>query len=305
MKISNFSSLKTKNNNKISFKSKIVNGHVYSDKIYKDAIAAKRNGYIKVDIPFLGLNFFPKFYFKRMLAHDTAVRSCMNDMKEEEQKLLNKRKEIFEKLEAEKAAIEEQSCAVEKEIIRSKQEIKIKSFNYEPSDNFSSFDLYQDQKKEIIETLLTPIKITDNDAGYETVPNGILIAGANSDRRREVSKVIAAEILGKNNLHRFTKIRNTDNDEQFEENMCAIKETSQEEYEATKARTVLYMDNFDHFAPNKESKFYSQSKNCFLKNYFLDCADCGCLIIAAVQNKENIDEPFIINKKRFGLIIDL
>ena len=199
----------------------------------------------------------------------------------------------------------------EEEKSRNQQEIECKSAQFIPSCSFLNCDLSDEQKKLIIENVFSPIKVKDKYNGEAVIPNGILFVGKDQEKMNSYSVIIADEfnyhnIYGEN----FVLIDNVSDEKEFEEWMNEAKKEAKAKFEKSpdgdkKTRTVIFLEDFEKFAPSVNSGMYNSSRSCFLKNYFLDCADNGCMIIATTKNKESIDDPFIINKKRFGLVIEL
>ena len=296
-------------NNKIkhpAFKSKMVNNHLYSDEVYADAFAHKNRGEVNYE------EFFPRFklweiiFTTRCEKYAATVEECRKDILLEEFKQQKKRTKEIKKLKEEQEALEAERRRAEEEAARQKEEIERKSLQAEQDCLIKSCCLLsEEQKAEIIDTLISPIRNVDNNNGYETIPNGILIIGSNKKIRKQINDLIVIDVLKGFQDNIYFIIKNVTNDEIFVRDLCELKEKAKNIYENSKKRTILFMDDFDCFAPGCESEKYSQSKNGFLKNYFLDCADNGCLIIASARSKKNIDAPFLINKKRFGLVIEL
>ena len=50
---------------------------------------------------------------------------------------------------------------------------------------------------------------------------------------------------------------------------------------------------------------YAAELNSFLKVYMLNCAKNGCILLATAKDESKIESPFLINNKRFGVIVNL
>ena len=284
-------------NKRPAFKSQWVNGHLYTDREYIDA--SNISGHVDCSHFSDRYGFFTYVFTQTAERHASRVNSCFDDLQEEE-------RQKMAKIQAEKEALIARRRALEEELARKQKELEKRSVQSNKSNEFKNCDLSEEQKTDIIENVFSPIKISDtNEDAYESVPNGIILVGGNKERREKLCIIIAKEILGKEYPENFIKIKNIKNDDSFGDYMLSLKQESKERFDDKHKRTILFMEDFNNFAADINDDSYNPNRNNFLKNYFLDCADYGCLIIATAKDTDSVEDPFIINKKRFGLVIEL
>ena len=74
-------------NNKPVFKSKFVNGHEYSDDVYKDALDYKDIGFVEVSFFRDRYGFWTYYFTDKAFDHVLNVNLCIDDMHKEAKKI--------------------------------------------------------------------------------------------------------------------------------------------------------------------------------------------------------------------------
>lgn len=294
-------------NNKISFKSKVIDGRTFSDKVYADSLkytALKYDHDMVCDAVLSRYSWFEK-WFDAPFDYLREVHDCMYHMELAKEKNIKERERLRKQKEAEIAKIEEEK----------RKHSEKQAFILRLSDKFSKLEsgfglsecgLTKKQTEKLIKEVVLPFamdKLDDNVA--VDIPNGIIITGGRDKQKEETAYGLANQVLRGDFNRNFVEVSYFEDTDEFEETLEQIKENAREKYEIDKSRTIIYIQDFDSISKNIYDDDYDPHLNNFLKNYFLDCAENGCTILATASSFEDMEQTFLINKQRFNVQVDL
>lgn len=288
-----------------SFKGKTINGHYYTDQEYVDAM--KYKSYDRVDCTYFRDRYgFWQYYFTQAPEqHANEVNKCINDIKEEEKRKNAIREEKSRAIEKAKQELSKKIEDIEKKENDRKKIIE-KYTNLDKNTELLSCGLSQENIEQLSEELFHPYaeSIAD-EAQYPNTPNGILIQGSDSARQEKVAKAIAGQIQQENTISNFQQVIFDGNIEKLQNDLQEIKTIANQKYSHKKELTVIYIPDFDKIALKPNKADYIPELNSFLKVYMLNCAKNGCILLATAKDESKIESPFLINNKRFGVVINL
>lgn len=288
-----------------SFKGKTINGHYYTDQEYVDAMKYKSYG--RVDCSYFSSRYgFWEYYFtQKPDRHANEVNKCINDIKEEEKRKNAIREEKLRAIEKEKQELSKKIEDIEKKENDRKKIIE-KYTNLDKNTELLSCGLSQENIEQLSEELFHPYgeSIAD-EVQYPNTPNGVLIQGDNAAQNEKTVKAIARQIQQENTISNFQQVNFDGNIEKFQNDLQRIKTFANQKYSQKKEMTVIYIPDFDKIALKPIKADYRPELNSFLKVYMLNCAKNGCILLATAKDESKIESPFLINNKRFGVVINL
>lgn len=254
--------------------------------------------------------------------------ACKNSEKakkeaEEAQKKLEKEKEELEK---KSKALAEQQAAADRKNTDSikKQQDKIDELKKQNEilQKFATKELnvikgvglgkiagYEEDKEALNMAFISPYKksfMPEHQNEALNIPNGILLYGISGNGKTTLAQGIIEELVNTTptDFHDLSNIKRSN----LEEELDKIKTQAQQNFENENKRTIIFLDEFDGFAPDLrtlQKKIYGDDKenptNSYLKSFMNDCADYGITIIAATNYPQKIEKPFIDNNKRFSI----
>ncbi|MFA6988929.1 MAG: hypothetical protein WC197_02565 [Candidatus Gastranaerophilaceae bacterium] len=288
---------------KITFKGKTINEHCYTDQEYVDAIKYKNKKDLTIADISHRYSILEILFSMKAEKHVDKIKQCIADIKAEESKKAAREVEKTRKFQEEEKWLKEeleklnaQTSAKEKAIAQLTQITSDKGVG--------RYNISGKLFEKLTEKFIRPFALDkiNKEEGFPTeVPNGIILYGS-SDKSAQIAITLAEQVLQDKLLSSFKQVSIKNNDfQQFRNELNDIKEKASIEYEETGQRTIILIKNFDEIARNIEDPEYNPPLNSFLKTYFLDCAESGCTIFATAQKPENIEEPFVINNKRFAI----
>lgn len=288
---------------KITFKGKTINDHYYTDQEYVDAMNYKDRyeweSNLLSDI-YDRYGFWQYVFTFKPDEHVAEVKKCVSDIKAEEEKEAKKAKELEDK---EKRLIEELEKANAKPIAREKAIAELSAIN--PNKGLGNCNISDGLREILIEEFVIPFAVDqiNREEGLPTeVPNGLLLYGSDSDKSVKTARALAEQVLQDKFSSNFKEVSIKNNNfSKFEDELKDIKEKASIKYEKTGQRNIILIKDFDKIAFDNDHPEYNPQLNSFLKLYFLDCAESGCTILATAKNIDNIENPFIVNKKRFAI----
>lgn len=159
---------------------------------------------------------------------------------------------------------------------------------------------YNDDKMALNEAFLSPfIKSMSNSDVCEKVPNGVLLYGLTGNGKTTLARGLAEQALGDKIETNYYEL--TGNGKEVVEDLKEIREKASEEFKNTGQRSIVFIDEFDGIALEQNKLGYNGANNGYLKEFLNDCSESGITVIAATNHPRNIEEAFIINKRRFGV----
>ncbi len=289
----------------LSFKGKTINGHYYTDQEYVDALKYKSYGHVDYSYFVDRYGFFEYVFTKNPERHANEVNKCINDIKEEEKQKNAIREEKLRAIEKEKQELSKKIEDIEKKEKERKKIIE-KYANIDKNTELLSCGLSQENIEQLSEELFQPYgESVANEEQYPNTPNGLLIQGDDSAQNEKAAKAIARQIQQENTISNVQQINFDGNIEKFQNDLKRIKTIASQNYSQKKEMTVIYIPDFDKIALKPNKADYRPELNSFLKVYMLNCAKNGCILLATAKDEEKIESPFLINNKRFGIIVNL
>lgn len=293
------------NKNRLAFKGKTINGNFYTDQEYVDAMKYKdkRNfGSELLQAISDRYGFFEYLFTNRPEKHVDEVKKCVVDIKAEEAReaeRARKLKEEEKKLREELERLNAKPLARERAI---KELSIIKTGKGLDNCNLSNENLEILMKK-FVEPFAVD-KINKEEGLPTEIPNGLLFCNSGSDKSTKTVSALAEQVLQNKFPENFKEVSIKNDDYlKFIDELKNIKENASTKYHETGERTIILMKDFDEIAYDNDHTQYNSPLNSFLKTYFLNCAESGCTILATAKNPDNIEDPFIVNKKRFSDVI--
>lgn len=288
-----------------SFKGKTINGRYYTDQEYVDAMKYKSHGHVDNSYFMDRYGFWEYVFTQKSEKHAKEVNKCIDDIKEEERQKNAIREAKLKEIEKEKQELAKKIEEIEKEENSRKKNIE-KYTNLDKNTELLSYGLSQDNIEQLSEELFLPYaeSIADG-AQYPNTPNGVLIQGNDSAQNEKIAKTIARQIQQENTISNFKQVNFDGNIEKFQNDLQEIKAKANQKYSQKKEITVIYIPDFDKIALKPNKADYVPELNSFLKVYMLNCAKNGCLLLATANDECKIESPFLINNKRFGVIVNL
>ena len=290
----------------VTFQGKTINGHYYTDLEYVDAMTYKNKGDVTPADFRERYNAWDYWCTDKSDRHAREVNKCIADIKVEERKQKEASEEKQKKANDEKKRLHEELDTINKGL--KKKEEKINSFL--ALDEHKGLGVCQ-LSKENLDTLLEEVvrpfaESTINKEYDKQVPNGVLISGKDEYNNEKLARELAYQLLKDDFDFCFKKVKYENDDvEDFQIRLNKTKEKAFEKYEKQGKKTVIYIPKFDETARTPDHDDYTPSLNRFLKSYFLNCAEQGCMIIASAQNSKDIERPFLINQQRFKVSIKI
>ncbi|MFA6988927.1 MAG: ATP-binding protein [Candidatus Gastranaerophilaceae bacterium] len=160
---------------------------------------------------------------------------------------------------------------------------------------------YKQDKLALNKAFISPfLKSMENSEIYEKVPNGVLLYGLSGNGKTTMALALAEQVLGDKVTTNFYNLSNK-NGEKVVAELEIIKEKASNEFEETRQRTIVFIDEFDGIALENGINGYNGSVNGQLKTFLNDCANYGITVVATTNHPRNIEEAFTINKKRFNV----
>lgn len=288
----------------INFEGKTVNGNYYTDREYVDAMDNKNRIIVDETVFCDRYGFWEYVFTDHAYMHAKRVSKCIDDIKAEERRAQEAREARQRAFEREQEQINAQINSINQQnqnreqVINSYVEIK-------EDDKLAKCNL-SDENLEILKTeVLEPIALSKlNNELDENVPNGVLIAGENLQQNEKVIIGLAEKILKEDFPAAFKKVEYTNHD-RFKNMLDMIKTEASATYKDASKLSIIYIPQFDEIAKYPGTEGYSPELNSYLKVYFLDCNQNGCIILASAKDKDNIEPPFLINNNRFKSVIDV
>jgi len=255
-----------------------------------------------------------------------CVSSSREKVAQEAEKIRQKLKKEKEELEKQSRALAEEQAASDRknaaklkqqqakieELIKQNeilQKFQTKELNIIRGVGLGKIAGYAEDKKALNELFISPYK-KSLDPRYQNeelnIPNGILLYGISGNGKTTLAHGIIEELLNTTdtNFYDLSTIKRS----KLEEELDKIKIKAQQDFENDNKRTIIFLDEFDGFAPDLkrlQKKIYSEDEenptNSYLKSFMNDCADYGITIIAATNYPQLIEKPFINNNKRFSV----
>lgn len=287
----------------VTFQSKIINGHCYSDKVYVDAMEWGEFGYLTPDLIREEFGFFDYYFTDKVERYVKKVNDCINDLNIEAENRLKEKEKKFNQI---KGNIQGQIDAINEG--PKKKEETINSFlALDKHKGLGVCQLSKENLDTLLEEVVRPFAESTINKEYDTqVPNGVLISGKDEYNNEKLARELAYQLLKDDFDFCFKKVKYENNDvEDFQIRLNKTKEKAFEKYKKQGKKTVIYIPKFDETARTPDHDDYTPSLNRFLKSYFLNCAEQGCMIIASAQNSQDIERPFLINQQRFKVSIKI
>ena len=288
-----------------SFQGKVVNHRFYTDQEYVDAMKYKDQGSVSCSDFCERYGFWEYVFTYKAERHAAEVNKCINDIKREEARENAEREKKLRAIEAEKQKLAKEIEELEQKEEKRQQTIE-KYTNIEKNTALCDCCLSSDNKNLLLDELFIPYaeSIADK-TEYPNIPNGILIYSPNSIQNDKAVKAIASQLQQEKFSSNFKQINFDGDIEKFQNDLLEVKAIANQKYSHKKEITVIYIPDFDKIALKTDKNNYTAELNSFLKVYMLDCAKNGCIIASTAKNENNIESPFLINNKRFGVIINL
>ncbi len=169
---------------------------------------------------------------------------------------------------------------------------------------------YEQDKETLDQIFITPfINSVSGEGGKDNhntaIPNGVLLYGLSGNGKTTLAQGIIEHLKKKTdcNVYDLSEIPCS----KLQKKLTEIKEEAAKNLKENNIRTIVFMDEFDGFAPKQRTNKLLNDKNTennsndFLKKYMDDCASYGITIVATTNYPQRIDKPFIINDERFSL----
>ena len=286
----------------VTFQGKIINGHYYSDKVYVDAMELGTFGHLTPDLIREEYGFFEYYFTDKVERYVKKVNDCIDDLNIEAKNRLKEKEKKFNQL---KGDIQDQLDTINEG--QKKKEEKINSFlALDEHKGLGVCQLSKENLDTLLEEVVRPFAESTINKDYDKqVPNGVLISGKDEYNNEKLARELAYQLLKDDFDFCFKKVKYEDDVEDFQIRLNKTKERAFEKYQKQGKKTVIYIPNFDETARTPDHDDYTPSLNRFLKSYFLNCAEQGCMIIASAQNSKDIERPFLINQQRFKVSIKI
>lgn len=169
---------------------------------------------------------------------------------------------------------------------------------------------YEEDKKLLNEAFISPYT-KSFDPRYKdealNIPNGVLLYGLSGNGKTTLAEGIIEQLLNTTETvyYDLSNIKRSE----LENKLYEIKENAQRILETENKRTIVFLDEFDGFAPNPSylkqvlnSTNKENPTNSYLKSFMNNCSQYGITIIATTNNPQDIESPFIHNNKRFSVV---
>ena len=221
---------------------------------------------------------------------------------EEQQNIADaKNQEALEKKQAQLDELKEQNRILEK--------YAVKKFEEANGVGLGRIAGYYEDKNLLNVTFISPYKKSFNpETKYESynIPNGVLLYGTSGNGKTTLAEGIIEELMNTTNtvFYNLSDLKRS----QLEDKLYEIKEKAQQDWENDNKRTIIFLDEFDGFAPNPsifkrklQGDDTENPSNGYLKNFMNDCNKYGITIIATTNYPRNIEKPFIDNDSRFSV----
>lgn len=289
----------------VSFQSKMVNKHIYTDREYVDAMKYKYRGRAYCSDFFERYSVWSYFFTNKPDKHTAEVNKCIKDIKEVEKREAAARAEMLKKLEEEKQRNEKELLKIQTEE-ENRQNIIDSYTKLHKTHGLGACDLSEKIQETISDDFLQPLgeSIADK-TRFTTLPNAVLVSGNDFQQNEKVVKALATQILKDKTPQNFTEIRYENNPEIFQSTLTKAKLEASQKYKENSDISVIYIPDFDKIALKPNNPEYDASLNSFLKVFLLDCAKNGVFVFATAKDENKIESPFLINNKRFGVSINL
>ncbi len=288
-----------------SFKGKTINGHYYTDQEYVDAMKYKSYGSVDCSYFMDRYGFWEYVFTKKAEKHADEVNKCINDINEEDRRKNAIREEKLRAIEKAKRELSKKIEDIEKKE-NDRKKIIAKYTNIDKNTELLSCGLSKENLEQLSEELFHPYAESVADkTQYPNTPNGVLIQGSDSVQKERVAKAIARQIQQENTISNFQQVNFDGNIEKFQNVLQRIKAIASQKYFHNKEMTIIYIPDFDKIALKPNKADYIPELNSFLKVYMLNCAKNGCILLATAKDEGKIESPFLINNKRFGVIVNL
>ncbi len=166
---------------------------------------------------------------------------------------------------------------------------------------------YYEDKNLLNAAFISPYKKSfDPETKFESynVPNGVLLYGTSGNGKTTLAEGIIEELMNTTDTeyYNLSDLKRS----KLEDKLCEIKEKAQQDWENNNKRTIIFLDEFDGFAPSPsiikrklQGDDTENPSNGYLKNFMNDCSKFGITIIATTNYPRNIEKPFIDNDSRF------
>ena len=221
---------------------------------------------------------------------------------EEQQNIADaKNKEALDKKQAQLDELKEQNRILEKYAVK-----KYKEANGVGLGRIAG---YCEDKDLLNAAFISPYKKSFNpETKYESynVPNGVLLYGTSGNGKTTLAEGIIEELMNTTDTeyYNLSDLKRS----KLEDKLSEIKEKAQQDWENNNKRTIIFLDEFDGFAPNPsiikrtlQGDDTENPSNGYLKSFMNDCSKFGITIIATTNYPRNIEKPFIDNDSRFSV----
>ena len=221
---------------------------------------------------------------------------------EEQQNIADaKNQEALEKKQAQLDELKEQNRILEKYAVK----------KYEEANGVGLGRIagYYEDKNLLNAAFISPYKKSFNpETKYESynVPNGVLLYGTSGNGKTTLAEGIIEELMNTTDTEYYNLSHL--NRAKLEDKLSEIKEKAQQDWENNHKRTIIFLDEFDRFAPNPsiikrtlQGDDAENPSNGYLKSFMNDCSKFGITIIATTNYPRNIEKPFIDNDSRFSV----
>ena len=168
---------------------------------------------------------------------------------------------------------------------------------------------YYEDKNLLNAAFISPYKKSfDPETKYESfnVPNGVLLYGTSGNGKTTLAEGIIEELMNTTDTeyYNLSDLKRSKLDDKLSE----IKEKAEQDWLNNNKRTIVFLDEFDGFAPNPsiikrklQGDDTENPTNGYLKNFMNDCNKYGITVIATTNYPRNIEKPFIDNDSRFSV----
>ena len=169
---------------------------------------------------------------------------------------------------------------------------------------------YEKDKEILHQIFITPfINSVSGEGGKDNhntaIPNGVLLYGLSGNGKTTLAQGIIEYLEKKTdcNVYDLSEIPHS----KLQKKLTEIKEEAAKNLKENNIRTIVFMDEFDGFAPKQRTNKLLNDKNTennsndFLKKFMDDCALYGITIVATTNYPQKIDKSFIINTGRFSV----
>lgn len=213
----------------------------------------------------------------------------------------------MEKL-AEQARIEREEAEKLKAKPKTREDAIAQMSALSPNKGLGTCNLHPDTLDSLMEKIIKPFAVDkiNREEGLPTeVPNGLLLHSKNSEKAAEIAKALAEQILQDGFPEHYAAFSIPSEPSGFMKVLEKIKEKASANHAETGQRTVILIRDIDEAIVKPEHPNYNPDLNGFLKVFFQDCAESGCTILATAKNPTNIENAFIVNKRRFSDVVEI